>query len=155
MGLMGLSGYSQDCFASQSRSGSLTELDFCVAFDSVALAYDSEAARTYSLPELPRFQAREMMSRHLNAAKLVSDDDDWVLDRLAQIRSMTAERLDASLPKPAVAVSTSVPAPVDREVRTAARPAPRAAPPRRPAPVRRQRQRPADADFMERQGYIY
>jgi curved DNA-binding protein CbpA len=167
MGLMGLSGYSQDCFASQSRSVSVTELDFCVAFDSVALTYDSLASRTYSLPELPRFQAREMMSRHLNAAKLISDDDAWVLDRLARIRSMAAERLEALTPRQSAGVSNGIPpAPiVASSANRAAQPARRAtispqaearattAPRSRPA--RRQRQRASDAEFMERQGYIY
>lgn len=161
MGLMGLSGYSQDCFASQSRSGRLTELDFCVAFDSAASTYDDDSTRLYSLPELPRFEDREMMSRHLNAAKTVSDDDDWVLDRLAQVRSLTAARLTperltpGNPPAPAAAPAAVPPAERGRTV-TAQRPVPRQAAPRpAPRPAPRRQKRPSDSDFLERQGYIY
>jgi curved DNA-binding protein CbpA len=156
MGLMGLSGYSQDCFASQSRSTKLQELDFCVAFDSAASTYDTYSARIYSLPELPRFQPREMMSRHLGAAKTVSEDDDWVLDRLAQVRSLTTARLEALKPPVPVAAAVAAPkaAPAESppQVIATQRQAPRQT--ARP-PVRRRQQRPADADFLERQGYIY
>jgi hypothetical protein len=157
MGLMGLSSYSQDCFASQSRSARVAELDFCVAFDSAASTYDAHSARSYSLPELPRFQAREMMSRHLSAAKTISDDDDWVLDRLAQVRSLTATRLDAlqtSAPVPAPAAAPPVQRP---GIIAAQRGTPRQAAPRRAGrpPERRRDRRASDADFLERQGYIY
>jgi curved DNA-binding protein CbpA len=152
MGLMGLSGYSQDCFASQSRSGKLAELDFCVAFDSAASTYDAASASAYSLPELPRFEAREMMSRHLSAAKALSDDDYWVLDRLTQVRSLTAARLDALNPPSPAAAPAAAPPPDRPPVATAERAAPRQT--ARPAPRQRQK-RPSDADFLERQGYIY
>jgi curved DNA-binding protein CbpA len=156
-GLRGLSGYSQDCFASQSRSAKLAELDFCVAFDSAASAYDAHSAHAYSLPELPRFQAREMMSRHLSAAKTISDDDAWVMDRLAQVRSLTAARLDARDRPTPIVIPAAAPAAQRPRVVTAQR-----APPRRAAPqpraagiARKREKRAADTDFLERQGYIY
>jgi hypothetical protein len=152
MGLMGLSSYSQDCFASQSRSAKLAELDFCVAFDSVAATYGADSAHLYSLPQLPRFEAREMTLRHLNAAKGVSDDEAWVAGRLTQVREMTIARLaPKNAPRP---VETPVAAPPRErpKVATAERPTARQAAPR-PAPPRQKR--PTDADFLERQGYIY
>jgi curved DNA-binding protein CbpA len=157
-GLMGLSGFSQDCFASQSRSARAEELDFCVAFDSAAMTYDAESARMYSLPELPRFQPREMLSRHLSAGNLVSEDEEWVRGRLAQIRSLTAARMNIltapppvrRAPAPAAIASARPEAPRTSSRRTEAAPRARAKP---PAP--RTRQRRSDAEFMERQGYIY
>jgi curved DNA-binding protein CbpA len=156
-GLMGLSGFSQDCFSSQSRSVSVEELDFCVAFDSAALTYDTESSKMYSLPELPRFQPREMMSRHLRAAKLVSEDEGWVLKRLEQVRSLTVARMAILItpplqlpPAPAAIVSARPEAPRISPERAEAAPRVRA----KPAPPR-QRQRRSDADFLERQGYIY
>lgn len=159
MGLMGLSAYSQDCFASQGRSAKLAELDFCVAFDNAASAYDARSARAYSLPELPRFQPEEMMSRHIRAAKTVSDDGAWVLDRLAQINSLTAARLDAlrtPLPTP-LAAAAAAPATRRPQGTSVVRAAPRQAAPRKQAPrqQRRGEKRASDSDFLERQGYIY
>jgi curved DNA-binding protein CbpA len=165
MGLMGLSGYSQDCFASLRRSAKLAELDFCVAFDSAASIYDAASAQIYSLPQLPRFNSREMMARHLSAAKTVSEDDAWVPDRLAQVRSLTNRRLEALNGAGRAAedtVAASVAAPVAAppaassaerpKVVRAERPHSRSTAPR---PARPRQNRASDADFLERQGYIY
>ena len=157
-GLMGLSGYSQDCFASQSRSVRVEELDFCVAFDSAALTYDAESAKMYSLPELPRFQAREMLSRHLRAAKLVSEDEDWVDQRLEQVRSLTLARMAILNTPPPLQLppAPAASAPIQPEAPRTSSPRVEAAPRSRPKPpAPRQRQWRSDAEFMERQGYIY
>ena len=177
-GLFGLSAYSQDCFAMQSRSSDTNDFDFCVAFDDAVLTYEGGGAKLYSLPKIPRFQPREVALRHAAAGTFVSDDERWVQTRLRDIKALTEQRLqeinaapvqtsaagaqpaagplrEAGRPDPAAAAmppAYRAPRPAYRAPpRTAAR---RAPPQRRQAPKKGAR-RPADADFMERQGYIY
>ncbi len=88
-GLLGLSAFSQDCFAGQSRSQSAIEFDFCVAFDHAAADYDAKVAGD-DLPQLPRFRPDELNSRHEWAARLISSDENWISARLAQLRALTS-----------------------------------------------------------------
>jgi len=161
-GLLGLTAFSQDCFASQARSPRLADLDFCVAFDHAAAEYGARIAGD-DIPQLPRFQPAELDIRHQSAARLVSTDDQWINARLMQLRSMTAEQLK---PAPAAAAAEPAPAVAAAVAGTAAVAIPKARV-RRPAYAPRQyrrarpEQRPArragarDPDFLEREGYIY
>jgi curved DNA-binding protein CbpA len=157
-GLLGLSSFSQDCFAGQSRSQSAVEFDFCVVFDHAAAAYDAKVAGD-DLPQLPRFRPSELNSRHEWAARLISSDEKWISARLIQLRELTSQRLNPPAPQPVQAV----PAPLlVRAGRTANVPTAtniRRSKPARNAqyrkPIRRQNARRADRDFLEREGYIY
>jgi len=166
-GLMGLSAFSQDCFAIQTRSMRLTDLDFCVAFDHASAAYGARIAGD-DLPQLPRFQPAEIDIRHQSAARLVSTDDQWINARLMQLRSMTAEQLNPGAAAPAVAgnvalapaAAAAAGAAALRPKARAQRPTPAYVPRRYRAPqqqVRRPvRRAPArETDFLEREGYIY
>lgn len=166
-GLLGLSAYSQDCFAMQSRSSGSDDFDFCVAFDDAVLTYDTDGPGLYNLPQIPRFQPREVALRHASAGTFVSDDEAWVQARLARIRALTQERLRrVDAPAPAVqTAATAAPGPnvksppaaraPRQSTRQAPRTTPRRAPPQRRKPPRAAQKRAADAEFMERQGYIY
>jgi curved DNA-binding protein CbpA len=168
-GLLGLTAFSQDCFASQARSMSIAELDFCVAFDHAAAAYGARIAGD-DLPQLPRFEPAELDIRHQSAARLVATDDQWINARLMQLRSMTEEHLkpadQRAQPRPSAEESLAPAAAGAAAVAgaVAARPLAR---PRRSAEVTRQYRRPRtapqpargtakrDPDFLEREGYIY
>ena len=154
-GLLGLSSFSQDCFAGQSRSQSPTEFDFCVAFDHAAADYDAKVAGD-DLPQLPRFRPEELNSRHEWAARLISSDENWISARLAELRKLTSERLRPPAPEAVsapllVQAGQSAPAPSATNARRSK--APRSVRNRKPA--RRQEARRADRDFLEREGYIY
>ncbi|MDP8913206.1 MAG: J domain-containing protein [Pseudomonadota bacterium] len=157
-GLLGLSSFSQDCFAGQSRSQSAIEFDFCVAFDHAAADYDAKIAGD-DLPQLPRFRPDELNSRHEWAARLISSDEKWISARLVQLRALTSERLQPPASQPLRAVSAPLLAQAGRtaNVRPAtnvrrSKPAHYA---RNRKPARRQSARRADRDFLEREGYIY
>jgi curved DNA-binding protein CbpA len=157
-GLLGLSAFSQDCFAGQSRSQSAAEFDFCVAFDHAAAGYDAQIAGD-DLPQLPRFRPDELNSRHEWAARLVSSDEKWIAARLAQLRALSEERMRPAAeavqatPAPLVIQAQQVtPIPVaKRSVRRVRAVryvrAPRAMTPKGAART--------DRDFLEREGYIY
>jgi curved DNA-binding protein CbpA len=152
-GLLGLSAFSQDCFADQSRLPTASVLDFCVAFDHAAADYDAQIAGD-DLPQLPRFQPTELSIRHESAARLVSGDKAWVDGRLAQLRAMTTERLQPQAPEaqpiPIRAAQVSVPAKAKSKPRAhAARHA------RYQRGARRSGAAPRDREFLEREGYIY
>jgi curved DNA-binding protein CbpA len=158
-GLLGMSSFSQDCFAGQSRSQSATEFDFCVAFDHAAADYDAKIAGD-DLPQLFRFRPDELNSRHEWAARLISSDEDWIRARLAQLRKLTAEKLQPPAAPQGLQVipaSSLVQAP-----RVTAFPAATKAPKHRLAryarsrkPAARRSGRRTDRDFLEREGYIY
>jgi hypothetical protein len=93
-GLLGLSAYSQDCFATQGRSFSLSDFDHCVAFDHAVASYDGGMPSAY-LPQLPRFEPEESIARHSMAGRLFSNDNGWIGTRLAQVQALTAARLQA------------------------------------------------------------
>jgi hypothetical protein len=162
LGLAGLTGYSEDCFARQGRTGSLMDFDFCVAFDNAALTYDNHIPTAYQMPQVPRFEPSELLTRHVRAGKLISSDESWIENRLTMILALTAERLAppsqvAGLPGAGTAVGN---APASRITALRRQPAQNArvgrnSPPVRKTPPRRQQRRAADAEFMERQGYIY
>lgn len=155
-GLLGLSAFSQDCFAAQSRSQSAAEFDFCVAFDHAAADYDARIAGD-DLPQLPRFRPDELKSRHEWAARLISSDEGWISARLDELRGLTSERLQPAAAKPLQAAPTP-------RLADAGRPPPAAANVRRSKPGHytrnrkpesRQSRRGVDRDFLEREGYIY
>ncbi len=157
-GLLGLSAFSQDCFAGQSRSQSAIEFDFCVAFDHAAADYDAKVAGD-DLPQLPRFRPDELNSRHEWAARLISSDESWISARLAQLRGLTSERLRPPAPRPLQAASAPLRVQAPRTANM-----PSATHIRRSKPARyvrnrkaarRQSARRADRDFLEREGYIY
>jgi curved DNA-binding protein CbpA len=160
-GLLGLSAFSQDCFAAQARSFTLGDLDFCVAFDHAAADYGAKIAGD-DLPQLPRFAPEELDIRHQSAARLISGDPQWINARLMQLRSMTAERLKGPPVAPAAVVQPAMVAAAASAgalVRSSP-PRYRPSPPqryRRPAQLRRPAQRAPsrDRDFLEREGYIY
>jgi hypothetical protein len=163
-GLLGLSAFSQDCFAIQTRSLRLADFDFCVAFDHAAAAYGARLAGD-DLPQLPRFQPAELDIRHQSAARLVSTDDQWINARLMQLRSMTAEQLNPVPATPAVAGDAAL-APAAAAAAGAAALRPKARPhqpaytqrrhrPQQQAPAPARRAPARDTDFLEREGYIY
>jgi hypothetical protein len=90
-GLLGLSAFSEDCFAGQSRSASARALDYCVAFDHAVADYGEKTAGD-DLPQLPRFRPEQLDVRHEFAARLVSDDQNWIDTRRAALRNLTFER---------------------------------------------------------------
>ena len=157
-GLVGLSSFSQDCFAGQSRSQSAIEFDFCVAFDHAAADYDAKIAGD-DLPQLPRFRPEELNSRHEWAARLISSDEKWISERLAELRELSSERLNPSAPQPLQAVPPPLLVRAGRPVTGSAAANVRRSKPARSArdrkPGRRQNVRGADGDFLEREGYIY
>jgi curved DNA-binding protein CbpA len=160
-GLLGLSAFSEDCFAGQSRSASARALDYCVAFDHAVAIYGEKIAGD-DLPQLPRFRPEQLDVRHESAARLVSDDQSWIDTRRAALRNLTFERLAlaepgtvqpvapnqaaAAPPLPAAASATN---PRQTQVRRhTARTA-------RPVTQQAARAKRADRDFLEREGYIY
>ena len=149
-GLLGLSAFSEDCFANQSRSPTARALDFCVAFDHAAERYGAKIAGD-DLPQLPRFRPEEMEIRHETAARLVSDDDSWISTRRARLRDLTLAKLELAEPsapsaaQAALAVTSRVPEKAERS-----RPHARQDRGRQRSPRQR-----ADRDFLEREGYIY
>ena len=154
-GLIGLAAFSRDCFAAQSRSAAEGDFDFCVAFDKAALTYGLDWPGHDYLPQLPRFEPREIERRHAAAGKLLSGDSGLIQARIAQVGILTSDRLRALNPVPRVAEEQKV---VIAKAATAYRPQ-RAKPRRyaqrvhkwRPAQRRPRRER----DFLEREGYIY
>ncbi len=91
-GLLGLTAFSQDCFASQARSLSLADLDFCVAFDHAAAEYGARIAGD-DLPQLPRFEPQELVRRHAAAGRLLSNDAELIDARIAEVGILTSTRL--------------------------------------------------------------
>jgi curved DNA-binding protein CbpA len=155
-GLIGLSAYSQDCFATQGRTFSLADFDHCVAFDQAAASYDGGMPSAY-LPQLPRFEPEESIMRHAAAGRLLSNNDTWIGARLAEVQALTAARLQADADAEALKSTPAAQLPA-----TAALPAPKAR--RRSAnagTVRRGRvqrtrlqARRARKGFGTRQGYV-
>lgn len=154
-GLLGLAGYSQDCFATQSRSAKASDFDFCVAFDKAALTYGVNLPGHDYLPQLPRFEPQELGRRHAAAGRLLSSDQGLIDARIAQVGILTSTRL-RSLAVPAVEAVEAVEAEV-----TALKPARVYRQPRRAGSRYARRQQPrkraprTDPDFLEREGYIY
>jgi curved DNA-binding protein CbpA len=160
-GLLGLSGYSQDCFAAQARSAKASDFDFCVAFDRAASSYNEGKPGYYYLPQLPRFQPREQSQRHAAAGSLVSGDENLIRERVERINQLASARLGIARETPppvqtelrqkrAVATLPKEPRYVQR--RRAQRVAEA---PRRRAPTQKRRPQRGDPDFLEREGYIY
>jgi curved DNA-binding protein CbpA len=150
-GLLGLSAYSSDCFAGQSRSGRASDFDFCVAFDKAALTYGLDLPGADYLPQLPRFEAKEIARRHAAAGKLLSNDEDLIQARIAEVGILTSQRLRLLNPIPQAAeepVAVAAAAKYRRPVRTARRQPVRRPHGRNPRPR-------TDPDFLEREGYIY
>lgn len=132
-GLLGVSGYSQDCFGAKGRELSLSDFDFCVAFDQAASSSDNGLASVYALPRLPRFEPQSMMARHQAEARRYSDDEAWIDNRLAQIQLATTAVMEA--PRTAPALETKAPAGAPRSVQAPsgiAGPPPRTSPAPRP-----------------------
>ncbi len=162
-GLVGLSAFSQDCFADQGRLPTASDLDFCVAFDHAAAVYDAKIAGD-DLPQLRRFQPTELSLRHETAARLVSGDKGWVDQRLTQLRRMMAERLEgetqqadaaaveAAVATAAAAAAVKAAAPIKAR-KMKARKGQRHA--RYKRGYRKSAARSRDRDFLEREGYIY
>jgi hypothetical protein len=157
-GLIGLSAYSQDCFATQGRTFSLADFDHCVAFDQAASSYDGGMPSAY-LPQLPRFEPEESIMRHAAAGRLLSSNDTWIGARLAEVQALTAARLQADADAEALksTAAAQVPAPVVQPPAPKRRYAQsRTARAAKPGPPRQRGQaKPADRDFLEREGYIY
>ncbi|HEX8533023.1 MAG TPA: DnaJ domain-containing protein [Allosphingosinicella sp.] len=154
-GLLGLAAFSHDCFAAQSRSEAEGDFDFCVAFDKAALTYGLDWPGHDYLPQLPRFEAREIERRHAAAGKLLSADEGLIQARIAEVGILTSRRLRALNPEPHVTEEEKAVV-----VKAAAPYRPHRAKPRRYArPVRKwrpeQRRPQRERDFLERQGYIY
>ena len=150
-GLLGLSAYSTDCFAGQSRSGRASDFDFCVAFDKAALTYGLDLPGADYLPQLPRFEAKEIARRHAAAGKLLSNDEGLIEARIAQVGILTSQRLRSLNPVSVVSeqpVAVARAARAHRPIRTARRQHVRRPRGRNPRPK-------ADPDFLEREGYIY
>jgi hypothetical protein len=157
-GLLGLVAFSRDCFAAQSRSEKAADFDFCVAFDQAALTYGSDLPGRDYLPQPPRFELYELDRRHLAAGKLLVNDEKAIRARVAVLGMLTAQRL----------VELQPPSPPEAE-EAAAAVGPAAHARNRRHTARRQKQPPgsslshrnagsraqADADFLEREGYIY
>jgi hypothetical protein len=151
-GLLGLSAFSHDCFATQSRSAKASDFDFCVAFDKAALTYGVNLPGHDYLPQLPRFEPRELVRRHAAAGKLLSNDEGLIEARVAEVGILTSTRLRSLSTPPPEAAEETAPivsaARIDRQSRrTANRYAPR--------PRAQKSSRKADPDFLEREGYIY
>ena len=154
-GLIGLSAFSRDCFAAQSRSERASDFDFCVAFDKAASTYGIDFPSRNYLPQLPRFEPREINRRHAAAGKQLSNDDDLIRGRIAQVDILTSQRLDALNPQPAAAEEAPKAA---KAAGAATYRQPRATPRRYGQRARQRSERqPArrDPDFLEREGYIY
>jgi curved DNA-binding protein CbpA len=151
-GLLGLAGYSQDCFATQSRSAKASDFDFCVAFDKAAMTYGVNLPGHDYLPQLPRFEPRELVRRHAAAGKLLSNDQGLIDARVAEVGILTSTRLRSlSTPPPEAAeeqVAAAKPARTYRQPRRAGNRYARRQPARKRAPR-------TDPDFLEREGYIY
>ena len=95
-GLLGVSGYSQDCFRAQGGELSLSNFDFCVAFDQAASTFDDGLAAVYALPRLPRFEPQSLLARHRAEARRYSDDEAWIDNRLTQIQLAASAAMDPS-----------------------------------------------------------
>ena len=160
-GPVGVAAYSDACFGAQSRSGELSDFDFCVAFDHAASALDTSASEPFRLPPTVRLSEDQLDSRHVGAAKLPTAAYEGLEDRLANIKTMTytaiARRDDgedaANAEVPAPAPTASAGSQPRRTVRRA--------PPRyarssgSSQPARRSQGGARDAEFLERQGGIY
>jgi len=94
-GLLGVSGFSQDCFDAQGRDLSLSDFDFCVAFDQAASTFDDGLASVYALPRLPRFEPQTLLARHRAEARRYSDDEARIDNRLAHIQLATSAAMEA------------------------------------------------------------
>ena len=151
-GLLGLAGYSQDCFATQSRSAKASDFDFCVAFDKAALTYGVNLPGHDYLPQLPRFEPQELGRRHAAAGRLLSSDQGLIDARIAQVGILTSTRLRSlALPASEAAKEESAPVKPARAYRQPPKAGNRYA--RRQQP--RKRAPRTDPDFLEREGYIY
>lgn len=156
-GMSAVSDYSVSCFRRQQDSQRIEDFDFCVAFDEAASTFESlsvDPERTLT----SRFAPHVLSVRHVNAARLRGDDHGWINPRLAEIRGMAnvalAEALDSARAEAASAVAEAetgaraVPA-RDRLTERLQRPA------RKREAGRPAQKRPAEGDFLEREGYIY
>jgi curved DNA-binding protein CbpA len=156
-GLIGLAAFSHDCFAAQDRSQAEADFDFCVAFDKAALTYGLDWPGHDYLPQLPRFEPREIERRHAAAGRLLSSDKDLIQSRIAQVGILTSTRLRALNPMPHIAEEERVVVPKAASAYRAPRPAAKRYAQRyrkpRHAPQRPRQRR--EGDFLERQGYIY
>jgi curved DNA-binding protein CbpA len=155
-GLLGLSAFSRDCFAAQSRSDHVSDFDFCVAFDKAALTYGVDLPGHNYLPQLPRFEPLEINRRHAAAGKLLSNDEGLIEARIAEVGILTSRRLRALNPLPPVVEEERAEIPKA----AAAYRSPRATRKRyaqrqRKRKPQSQQQRQQDPDFLEREGYIY
>jgi curved DNA-binding protein CbpA len=157
-GMSAVADYSVACFRRQQDSQRIEDFDFCVAFDEAASTFESlsiDPERTLT----SRFAPHVLSVRHINAARLLGDDHGWINVRLAEIRGMAnaalAEALDSARAEEEAAraaepetASSSAPVPHRLSQR-----------PQRPARPRggrtRAKPRPAEGDFLEREGYIY
>jgi curved DNA-binding protein CbpA len=149
--------YSVACFRRQQDSQRQEDFDFCVAFDEAASAFESlsmDPERTST----SRFAPHVLSVRHVNAARLLGDDHGWINPRLAEIRGMTnvalAEALDRKAAEAPLRTADAVPAaaPIVIPAQRRAEPMPR---PVRERRVSAPKRRPAEGDFLEREGYIY
>lgn len=154
-GLIGLAAFSKDCFAAQNRSEEEADFDFCVAFDKAALTYGLDWPGHDYLPQLPRFEPREIERRHAAAGKLLSGDTGLIQARIAEVGILTSDRLRALHPLPRVSEEEKVVV-----AKAAAAPQPQRSRAKRYA-QRVRKWRPAqrkprqERDFLEREGYIY
>jgi curved DNA-binding protein CbpA len=165
-GLNGASQYSENCFELQSRTASLDDFDFCVAFDYAASAAVGIEADPFGVETVPRFRSQNLTIRHIGAARQFARDAEWAEDRLGTIRKLTNAALSARYvsaiptPIPEIAPAPEPPLPITVAPSFQQR---RAVPPpqlrrKRAAPQQQQRQqrRPArDHDFLESHDFIY
>jgi hypothetical protein len=152
-GMEAAAEHSERCFEAQSRTLSISDFDYCVAFDHAAGRADLTPADATRAIAFRRFQPQNQVARHVRAADPIADTFASIEIRLDEIRRL-ADAASAQAPSAALAGTAAAPiarvSPMTRLQRPAGiRPSPPARrPARRPAPR-------GEQDFLEREGGIY
>jgi hypothetical protein len=154
-GLPAAAAFSERCFETQSRTMSIPEFDYCVAFDHAAGRAEFKPAGTEEALAARRFQPQNQVARHVRAADPLADSFASIEIRLYEIRRLADAAL--AVPQPIAPIGAAMPAlsraaPAAR-VRSDAAPA--QAPRPRRAPQNGRRQPGGEQDFLEREGGIY
>ena len=150
-GIQAVAQFSERCFETQSRTMSVGQFDYCVAFDHAAGRTEVAPSQTAAAR---RFQPQNQVARHVLAADPLADTFSSIEIRLDEIRRLA----DAALARPADSAGTAVPIPggaVAAPVQV-----PRRYTVHRQAPLRRAHRangpKPRqERDFLEREGGIY
>jgi curved DNA-binding protein CbpA len=150
-GIQAAAQFSQRCFDTQSRTLSVGQFDYCVAFDHAAGRIEVAPSQNAAAR---RFQPQYQVARHVRAADPLADTFASIEIRLYEIRRLADAALARPIDRPVTAVpitgggvAVTVPTPRRDTVR-------RQSPERRANQANRSRPR-QERDFLEREGGIY